>query len=351
MIEATTSCFSKDGKTYLKILGVTTKYVTQLELEDYNRYAVNHNVVYRHQHPSSIVPGEIYGTIIKSDIVDVIDDKDNKTYQGQEVVVEMLEYTPKQQKVVEYAKLMQENGTPIGMSIAKQAYGPKDGPPVAARAFEWSLTNIPFCEECEAVDITMEKEEREARILELEKALNESVELNKAMEAQVGKFEADAEKVKVEAEAKTQSFEEEMRSELKKLNSAYEVKFEDATKELKVELQAVQEQLEQAKREPILAEIAKYEEDAWQIEHVYNVMTTDKLEERLAWLVANKTVPVHPRTARMEGRRGGTSIDAKKAKFLEAMNKKMEEISPLLAKSLKGESLSDAERMPFHKNT
>ena len=329
MIVAATNIFSKDDQTLMNVLGVTTKYVTEKELNDYNRWAPNQPVIYRHHHPASLKPGEIVGNILTSDIVDVVDKEDGETYKGLNLVAQMMDYTPTQQRVIEYAFLKQGEKDPIKMSIGKQTYGKKGEEPLAGRPFEFSLTDIPVCEECEAGDVIMGDKE-EARINELKSALDEAVILNKQLEAKVGKFEQD----KV---TETKTFEDNLQEQITKITDVYESKFAESAEKIK----SMSKLLEKARRDPILADIAKLENDDMLVE-IYSEKDTEWLEKRRDYLVKNKPKRAMPFTKRMEESQAGADTDI--LEFRRSVTEKLSSIDPRLAKILQGGHMSDAER-------
>jgi len=330
MIEATTEVFAKDDQVFMNILGVTTKYVTETELKDYNRWAPNQPVIYRHHHPASLIPGEMVGNILSSEIVDVVDEVDEKTYQGLNLVAQMMNYTPTQQKLIEYAMLKQEEDDPIKMSIGKQTYGKKGQEPIAGRPFEFSLTDIPVCEECATGDINMGEKE-EARISELKSALDEAVILNKQLEAKVGKFEVDQEAV-------TKTFEEKMQEQITKITEVYETKFVESA----IKYEALEQKFEQAKRNPILADIRLLETDTMLVDEVYSKQDTEWLEKRLTFLQKNKPKKAMPFTKRMEESQANAETDI--LEFRQAITDRLSNIDPRLARMLQGGKMTDAER-------
>jgi len=211
--------FEKDGKWEFEAIAFDEKYGSKAEVDELHKYAINQPIVYRHEHPLANSKALIFGRVKESEVIPV--DKDR---YGLKIKGNLSSYTEKHKKLIELVEARQKLGKPMGVSPQFQEFGNEKNPR-ALELLEFSLTHIPECEECQVGRIhKMEDEEKkklEAKISELQKALDDTIGISKKFEsekkAQEEKFTADIEAVKKAFEqqmeaAKREPFIEELKS-------------------------------------------------------------------------------------------------------------------------------------------
>jgi len=339
MVQATTSVFEKDGKFTIRAIGITTKYLTPIEVENIYKYSVNQHITYRHKHPSQ-GKGEILGTVTKAEMVEVTD-KDGKKYDGVELEADMLDYTANQKNSIEYVKLKQDTEDPVKLSIGTMSFGDSGKAPIDSRPYEYTLTDHPVCKECRIIDINMTDED-EARISELKTSLDAAVGLNTKYETKIATLETKItdfkSKLELEAgkvDAVNKSFEDTLQEKLEAVNKVYEAKFESTAKEL----EDVKTELDQAKKSPIIAEIFELEQDEMARDGWYANMSFEDLNKRLEHV--KKNTPVIKPFVRNAAK---PRVSDKVAAYKESINKALEEADPMLKKILRGPGLTPGER-------
>jgi nitrogen fixation-related uncharacterized protein len=225
--------FEKEGKMYITARVASAKDLGQKRLEMLNKYAVNQPLLYRHVHPEANEKATVMGRAVGSEIVEEEGEKVmNATF-------ELFNKTKDQQTHVEYCKASIAANKPIGFSPGWEQYGDEMNPS-EMQVYEFSTTHIPYCDSCRAKKVYVmedkEKQEYEAKLAELRKALDTVVGKNKQYEDEK---KALAESIKME----------------------YEKKFAEELAKTNKEMEKMKEDLRVAKIEPIVQKIVKIEGD------------------------------------------------------------------------------------------
>jgi len=228
--------FEKEGKTYITARVASASVMGEKRLELLNKYAVNQPLIYRHVHPEANSNVSVMGRALKSEIVV----EDNEKVMN--ATFELFKNTKDQQTHVEYCKTSIAANKPIGFSPGWEQYGDEMNP-TDMQVYEFSTTHIPYCDSCRAKEVyTMEdkeKQEYEAKMAELRKALDTMAGKNK-------------------------QYEDDKKALIDSVKNEYESKFkgvlEDMAKSNK-EMEKLKEDLRVAKIEPIVQKIVKIEGD------------------------------------------------------------------------------------------
>lgn len=225
--------FEKEGKMYITARVASIKDLGQKRLEMLNKYAVNQPLLYRHVHPEANEKATVMGRAVGSEIVEEEGEKVmNATF-------ELFNKTKDQQTHVEYCKASIAANKPIGFSPGWEQYGDEMNPS-EMQVYEFSTTHIPHCDSCRAKKVYVmedkDKQEYEAKLAELRKALDTVVGKNKQYEDEK---KALAESIKME----------------------YEKKFAEELAKTNKEMEKMKEDLRVAKIEPIVQKIVKIEGD------------------------------------------------------------------------------------------
>jgi len=299
--EASISKFEVGDSIRITAKGVSDRFISPNIIDSLTKYSVNQPILYRHVHPSSIGEGEILGTIVRAEKIQT------DVEQYIEFEAEMLNYTDTQKKAIELIKIRYEAGDPMGVSIGFQQFG-NAGNPVDARPFEYSLTHIPFCDDCGVSEvITMEQEEYETKLAELQKSLDKAKNKNRELESQVNKFESKTKDIETRImETMTAKYEETVLALNKKLE----------------ETKAESERLVlEAKLAPIKADLFKLEGDEELRDALYPNLGEEQLIARLER--KRKETPPTIVTRTMEESRADASTETIK-------NEKRAEVRKLL---------------------
>ena len=289
--EASVSKFEDGDSIRITAKGVSDKVVSPEIIDSLTKYSVNQPILYRHVHPSSPGEGEILGTIVRAEKVQTDDE------QYIEFEAEMLNYTESQRQAIELIKLRYEAGDPMGVSIGFQEFR-RNGESLDARPFEYSLTHIPFCDDCGVSEvITMEKNEYETKLAELQSALDKAKNKNTELETKISTFES-----------KTKTLEDKIMEKMTQ-------KFEDEIKVLNTKLEESEAKAKKAILEarlaPIKVELFKLEGDEQLRDHLYPALSEEQLTERLEKIRKKRPPTIVTKT--MEESRADASTEAIKA--------------------------------------
>jgi hypothetical protein len=307
---------------------------------------VNHNVIHKHVTPYENPRSEVVAQIDLAEIREFVDPKDNKKKKGLYTETDyLLDITPFQRDTIEYVTLKDKVKNPIEFSIGKQKFGKKGEVPDYSVPLELTLTTIPYCKDnCYASVKKMEKPEMEARILELEKALQGAV-------GKADKFEKLYKKA-TEGTSDVSAFESRIESVKKTYEeqvSAITTQMESMKKEREAEKKAWTDELEKLKthnahlqRAPILTELSKYEKDPWLTKNVYPNLSLKQLEERVKFVRENAATSPSPYITRMEDVR--MEAERKATDFTSAVVEKLEKTDPIMAKLMRGDQLTPEEK-------
>ena len=315
--EASVSKFEAGEKTRITAKGASDKFVSPEIMDSLANHSVNMPILYRHVHPSSPAEGEILGTIVRAEKITT----DEEQYI--EFEAEMLNYTETQKKAVELLQTRYEAGDPMGVSIGYQEYR-FEGNPVDARPFEYSLTHIPFCDDCGVSEvITMEKSEYETKIAELQEALDKAKADNDVLESKIGKFES-----------KTKELEDTI---IEKVSKKYEADIKALTKSLEEKDAEAKRLILEARLAPIKAELFRLEGDEEIRDHLYPHLDEEQLTNRLE-RKRKETPPTIVTKTMEESRSDATTESIKREKRAEVNKLLMEdpEIRDLLQGKVPG---------------
>lgn len=263
-IKASVKILEENEKVILTALGTTDKYISSNIIDNLAKYSPNQPIIYRHVHPASPAEGQILGTVLESKLIDLEDG-----VKGIEITGEMLQYTQYQQDAVKYIKAKQDTEDPIQISIGFQQYGVDD--PVDARPYEFSLTDIPVCEECITYEVnTMinEKKTDEAVIKELQKSLNKIKTENEQLLAKLGNYE------------KTEKEEISVKQELEDTILAITKKHEEELVKRDEQISALKQEFEMAQKKPYIDKLFRLEKDEELVDW-YKGRTLEQLAARV----------------------------------------------------------------------
>ncbi len=339
MIQVATKFHEKDGRPHIKMIGVTEKYLSKTEIDSILKYGKNQHVTYRHNHPAGERKGEILGTVLTVEET-MVPDKDGNSYRGLEIDAELLDYTEYQRDTIKYCKLKDEAGDPIHCSIGTQSFGEPGKEPVDSRPFEWTLTDIPHCKECSAVDIKME-DAKALEIAELKASLDSALGISKTKDTKIHELEDKIKAIESTTVSRTQKFEEDLKTKVEAVKKVYEDEFIKMSKEL----EDVKTLLLEQKKDPIIKSIFELEEDEYLRDNYYTTLTLEKLNERLEYVTSHHVPTARPQIQRMEAAQ--TAASGKVSAFRATMTKKFEQVDPALAKILRGGVLTDGERQAY----
>jgi len=296
--------FEKEGKTYIKGRAVSEKDVGIKRLEMFNKYAVNQPLLYRHVHPEANEKANVFGRIVESKIVE---DAGN---HYQEIVAELFDKTKAQRNHVEYCKATIAAGKPVGFSPGWEQYGDENSPS-EMQVYEYSTTYIPHCDSCRATKVfkmeDKEKQEYEAKIAELQTALNEIVGKNKTYEAEKKQYE---DKVKATVES---------------IHKEYEAKFTSLTEEIvksNKAMELIKEEARVARIEPTIQKIAKIQKTQ---AFVSDMRKWDEKKINETYEELRKLSPPEAYTETMEEAQHKAQEMSSKTKELEDFRKRMDE--------------------------
>lgn len=256
------------SKNKFKGIGVIDGYVENAILENLTKYSPNQSILYRHVHPAGLGEGEIFGNISTATLEDI--DVKGVTKKGIVLEGDLMEYTENQKALVELLGLKQEKGEALKFSIGYQEFS-KGGKAIDGRPFEYSITPFPVCKECDVGIKTMENIDE--RVKELENLLNAAKDREDQLKVKVNKFESENAKLK---DANTKALEDKINEIVSSVTKEYEEKITT----LRKDLEDSNRKVEMAQKEPILAEIAKYEKDP-DILGYLATLPKDKLLEKL----------------------------------------------------------------------
>lgn len=321
-ISATIKSFSKGDRVTFKALGVTDKYVSPNIIDSLLKHSINQPLIYRHVHPSSPGEGQILGTIIGANKVDA------DGHQGIEIEAEMLQYTDYQRDAVDYVIKKQESD-PIKISIGMQEFGEAGKEPIDARPFEYSLTDIPVCEECATFEVKL-MEKDEATASELKIALDKAYEENKKLTAKL-------ENIEKQTGAAQKTLEDSITAAVATVRNEYSGQI---TK-LQTTVDALTSQLDKAKRQPIIDEIVKREKDP-ELVPFYEKQPIEWLQARLE-KKRKDTPPTIVTQTLQESQMQATDVEMEQ-KLRETVKKRIME-NPTLSKIIFGRGLDDSERI------
>jgi len=301
--------FEKEGKTYIKGRAVSEKDVGLKRLELFNKYAVNQPLLYRHVHPEANEKANVFGRIVESKIVE---DAGN---HYQEIVAELFDKTKAQKNHVEYCKTTIAAGKPVGFSPGWEQYGDENNPS-EMQVYEYSTTYIPHCDSCRATKVfKMEdkiKEEYEAKIAELQTALNELVGKNKTYESEKKQYE---DKVKAAQEMQAQYD--------TKINSLME-----SVEKTNKAMELIKEEARVARIEPIIQKIAKIQKTQ---AFVSDMRKWDEKKLNETYEELRKLSPPEAYTETMEEAQHKVQEMTSKTKEIEEFRKHMKELGDKLA--------------------
>lgn len=200
----------------IEFIAVTEKYVPKEILPNLAKWGVNQPIIYRHEHPAKGWGGQILGRTIKAKVVEI---DDLAVLKGK---AQMFNNTEMQRMALEYIGLMEEEKTPIQISIGYQEFL-SEGKVVDAQIYEYSLTHIPVCKECVVSIGETEMEETKQKELEdkISKGENTINELQEALDSMSGKNKNLTDS-NTELETKIHEYEEKyvaQKDEVSKLNT------------------------------------------------------------------------------------------------------------------------------------
>lgn len=294
------------SKNKFKAIGVLDGYVETTILESLTKYSPNQSVLYRHVHPSGLGEGEIFGNISTANLEDI--DVNGIKKKGIVLEGELMEYTENQKALKELLELKESKGENLKISIGFQEFT-SNGKAVDARPFEYSITPYPVCKECEVKTMVNE----DARIKELEDLLNEAKNRENDLKAKVNKFESENAKLK---DVNTKSLEDKINEIVSKVTKEYEDKYIKVTSEL----EETKKKLDLAEKEPILAEIAKFEDDADVMSYL-STLPKAKLMEKLEKKRKSTSPSIVTQTMEQSRNIGKDEIAEAKRKLYEAIRK------------------------------
>jgi hypothetical protein len=312
-IEAFVQTLEPGERIRIKALGVTDSHVDPSILPNLMKYSVNQPLVYRHVHPASPAKGEMLGTIIGSKLTE---DK-----HGIEIEAELMQYTDYQKKAAEYITLKQKSGSPTKISIGFQQYTTGDGKSIDGRPFEYSITDIPVCEECNVQGVTtMNEKEYEAKLTELQGSLNQMKTTNDDLTAKLATANT----------ATTAKFEKSITDAV----TAVKKEFEDKVSSLNEMLEKEKKMRVMAEKEPILAEFRKYEKDEEYIKWLGETKTKEEIATKLKAKKASNPLNIVTETMEQSRIKAGITTDE-----VDIRNKIMEKIKadPVLNDAILGD--------------
>lgn len=327
MNESQVDIMEDEGKVILTGMLISTKEAPLEELQMLEKRYVNQNVLHKHVHPYENSDSEVVASVDSCEIRD-IDDGEKGLFITTSPLYNITDF---QKKTIEYVTLKDKVKNPIKFSAGKQKFGKKGKIPLLSVPLEVTLTTIPFCEKCVASVQTMEDDGKEAniRIAELEKALKSAV-------GKADKFEKEVEELKKKegATAEINSFE----TQLAEVKKGYEGEIKAVTEQM----EAVKAELDRAKRQPLLAEISRNEDDSWLITNVYPSLSYEKLEERKNFLKEKAKNNPLPMVAPLDK----AKLDAQKRvdDITSSVADKLEKINPAMAKAVRGGVLTEEEK-------
>lgn len=285
-IKASVTLNESSGKTIIHAIGALSDYIGENLMDELIRYSPNQPLLYRHNHPSSIGNGEILGTIIAAEKTEV------NGATAIDITAELMDLTQYQKDAIAFVTKLHEAKQDISISIGFQQFGD-----LAARPFEYSLTEIPVCKECVTYSVVKmeEKDELQATISELRDTLNKVLEEKKALESKMKTMEAP----------------ETVDARVQQVVDVISKKYEDKLEAQSVQLERLEKELELSKKQPIISKIFELEQDEQLVDLLYSNMSVEDLTKRLE-MVKKKQPVMQVQTERME-----QSKDKKKRMSLE----------------------------------
>lgn len=344
MPESSIQAFEDKGKVRLSGMIVSTDEVPLEEIEMLSPRFINHNVVHKHVVPQENPQSEVVAQIDETEIKEFVDPDDGKTKTGLFAKTgPLFDYTDFQRKTIEYVTLKDEDRDPIKFSVSKQKFGAsKDDVPMHSVPLELTLTTIPYCQKCKASVEKMENEEekRKARILELENALKKAIGKADKFEKEVKELQEKqkAEKVDEKGKANVDSFEKHVAT----IKKTYEEQVKAVTQEMEAYKQELEKEREARRKAPVLAQISKFEKDAWLQEKVYPNLSLEELSDRAKYVQEHNDNTPQPYISRMEATRN--EANKKMSEFHKATVENLEAQDPILAKLVRGENLTQEEK-------
>ena len=275
----------KDSGLEVQFIGLTNEYVEDYVVENSVKYGVNQPVLYRHVHPTT-GKGFITGRITDVKLESIEGGKaDGGTLLRALPTAKFHNYNENQTNVIDYVKKKEELGDPIKWSVAFENF--KTASDIGM--YEWSITDIPVCEECATTNveqleledmINMAKEEVKEEVKELEgdaKLRAEVQELKLALDKTVGKVTS-LEKTNADLTTKLEATETKADTEVKEMedkSKAEIVSMESRIVELEKEIVI-------GKKVPLISRIYELEQDEVMKARYYtDGWTIEELETRL----------------------------------------------------------------------